>query len=128
MIETTPEQASYNDMPNEKEPNKFERILEKILGIPILFADYEQDKLLFDPVLDRLEIEEADEDNMDETKKVRIGFAYIFEKRNFIYNYYTIFDLFNALCGLGNALAAFIAQFYVALVIMFAIQMNFLAR
>ena len=40
---------------------------------------------------------------------VKIGFAYIFEKRNFIYNYYKVFDLFNALCGLGNALAEFIA-------------------
>lgn len=83
--------------------------LEEKLGIPLFFKDYKQDILLFDPVLDMLEIEEGDEDNLEDTMRVKIGFAYIFEKRNFIYNYYTIFDLFNALCGLGNALATFIA-------------------
>jgi len=124
LLETTPQLATYNDMPNEKVTNE----LEQFLGIPIFFKDYEQDILLFDPVLDMLEIEEGDDDNMEEKMRVKIGFAYIFEKRNFIYNYYTLFDLFNALTGLGNALATFVAQFYVALVILFAIQMNFLAR
>ena len=57
-----------------------------------------------------------------------IKFQYIFEKKIFIFNYYTVLDLFNELCGLGNALAQFLSQFYLILVILFAIQMNYLIK
>lgn len=91
-------------MPVEKTNNGFEEWL-KGHGINIVFDDYDKTILLFEPYLDKLDILNAQPDELEDTKKVRIGFAYIFEKRSFIYNYYTIFDLFNALCGLGNALA-----------------------
>ena len=131
LIETTPEAAIYWNMPNEKKTTE----LEQFLGIPLFYKrKIDKNVLLFDPFLDLLEIEEPDEDDLTEDNKcekcmkLRVGFAYIFEKRDFIYKYYYLMDLFNALAGLGNALAQFISQFYLILVIMFAVQMNFLAR
>lgn len=93
-------------MSNEKKTTE----LEQFLGIPLFYKNYEKDVLLFNPFLDLLEIEEPDEEDITNDKcekcmTVKIGFAYIFEKKDFIYKYYYLLDLFNALAGLGNALA-----------------------
>lgn len=125
------------------------------MGIPVMFKDYENDILMFDPVLDLRESIEISEDEKeygyhlvfdpplttsfsemtDKQKRTAngklyndISFQYIFEKKTFTFNYYTVLDLFTELCGIGNGIAAVLAQYYVYIIMLFAIQLNFLVK
>ena len=94
----------------------------RILGLPIRFRDYKQDILLFDPILDVRETIEMD----DEEKKAsvffnEISFQYIFEKKTFRYNYYTIGDLFSALCGISNGIGAVLKKYMIYIIMLFSI-------
>jgi hypothetical protein len=66
-----------------------------VFGIPILFKDYKQDILIFDPELEVRENIELTEDEKEASFFFNeVSFQYIFEKKTFTFNYYTIGDLF----------------------------------
>jgi hypothetical protein len=67
----------------------------RIFGIPIMFKDYKQDILIFDPELEVRESIELTEDGKNASLFFNeVSFQYIFEKKTFTFNYYTVGDLF----------------------------------
>lgn len=122
MFETRPELNLYKDMIDAKSELR-------IIGLPVKFADYKQDVLMFDPILDtRQNIELSKEEKEASVFYNSISFQYIFEKKTFRFNYYTISDLFSALCGIGNGIQAVLKKYLIYIIMLFSIQLNYLAK
>lgn len=122
VMETRPQLTYFKDMQDAS--TNF-----TVFGIPILFKDYKQDVLVFDPVLDvREAIEMTNEEKEASFFYNEISFQYIFEKKTFTFNYYTIGDLFTELCGIGNGIAGVLSQYTIYIIMLFAIQLNYLAK
>lgn len=101
----------------------------RIMGLPISFADFKQDILLFDPIIDRREnIEMTDEEKEASNFFNEISFQYIFEKKTFRFNYYKLGDVFTAICGIGNGITAILKKYWIYVIMLFSIQLNYLAK
>jgi hypothetical protein len=99
----------------------------KVLGYPVIFKDFKVDFLLFDQVFDIRQASDVDMDDLEPfTNTVSLRFS--FTKKTFAFTYFTLFDLFADLGGVGSGIASILDKYYVYMIMLFAVQLNMLVK
>jgi hypothetical protein len=79
----------------------------KIFGFPIIFKDRQEDLFLFDQVFDIRQSSPVDSDDFTPLTNT-VSLRFTFTKMTFEFHYYTLFDLFSSLGGIGSGIGAII--------------------
>lgn len=99
----------------------------KVLGLPVIFKDRQEDLFLFDQEFDIRQSSPVDNDDFSPlTNTVDLRFS--FTKKTFEFHYFTLFDLFSDLGGIGSGIGMIIEKYYIYIVMLFAIQLNMIIK
>jgi hypothetical protein len=99
----------------------------KIFGLPVLFKDRQEDLFLFDQVFDIRQSSPLDSDDFTPLTNT-IDLRFTFTKKTFEFTYYTLFDLFSSLGGIGSGIGAIIQKYYIYIIMLFAVQLNMIIK
>ena len=57
-----------------------------------------------------------------------VDLRFTFTKKTFEFTYYTMFDLFSSLGGIGSGIGAVIQKYYIYIIMLFAVQLNMVIK